>query len=175
MATSAERKALLFFATVIALGAGARAVRVRRSVVPTDAPAREALETQLEAADSARRSKFVKSKVKKGHPGAGLTRRPSGKLDLDVATEAEIEALRGVGPSLAHRIVMERDSFGPFGSLEGLRRVRGVGPALVAKLDSAVTFSLLPRPMNTVIPSRSGRSSEPRRRRPKSRLRDTLR
>lgn len=175
MATPAERKALLFFAAVITLGAGARAVRVHRSSAPADASAREALDTQLEAADSARRTKVAKKKTRIENPGSGRTRPAATKVDLDIATEAEIEALRGVGPSLARRIVMERDSFGPFGSLEGLKRVRGIGPALVAKLDSTVTFSLLPRPMNTVIPSRSGRSPGPRRRRPQSSLRDTLR
>lgn len=174
MATPAERKALLFFAVVIALGASTRVLRVKGSASPADAAAREALETQLAAADSARHSKFRKGKTK-GPRAPKRSALPQPRVDLDVAGEAEIEALRGVGPSLARRIVAERDSFGPFGSLEGLRRVRGVGPSLVAKLDSTVTFSLVPRPMNTVIPSRSGHSLEPRRRRPKSRLRDTLR
>jgi competence protein ComEA len=87
-------------------------------------------------------------------------------VDLDVAGEPEIEALRGIGPSLARRIVADRDSFGPFGSLEGFKRVRGVGDGLVAKLDTTVTFSLLPRPMNTVV--------QPSRHRPKKHVRDTL-
>lgn len=174
MATSAERKALLFFGIVIVLGAGARAARVRSSRAPADSAAREALESQLAAADSARHAKLGKGKKKRQR-----TLRegplPQAKVDLDVATEAEIVALKGVGPALAHRIVVERDSFGPFGSLEGLKRVRGIGPALVAKLDSTVTFSLLPRPMNAVIPGRAGRPSKPPRRRPNNRLRDTLR
>ena len=103
-------------------------------------------------------------------PGIALSR----KVDLDVASEPEIEALRGIGPSLARRIVADRDSFGPFGSTAGLRRVRGVGAALVARLDSSVTFSLVPRPMNTVIP---GLTEAPRarvRRRSKRTERDTL-
>ncbi|HZE08413.1 MAG TPA: helix-hairpin-helix domain-containing protein, partial [Gemmatimonadaceae bacterium] len=77
--------------------------------------------------------------------------KPVGRLDLDVANEKEIEALRYVGPALAKRIVADRDSFGPFGSMEGLTRVKGVGSSMVAKLDSTVTFSLVPRPTNTVI------------------------
>ncbi|PYO07798.1 MAG: hypothetical protein DMD30_09915, partial [Gemmatimonadetes bacterium] len=62
---------------------------------------------------------------------------------------------RHVGPTLARRIVSDRDSFGPFGSMEGLRRVKGIGPSMVEKLDSSVTFSLVPRPTNTVISRRS--------------------
>jgi hypothetical protein len=42
-----------------------------------------------------------------------------------VATEKEIEALRHIGPTLAKRIVADRDSFGPFGSMDGLKRVKG--------------------------------------------------
>lgn len=171
MATSGERKALLFFGIVAALGTLTRLGNVRSSHQPRDATAREALETQLAAADSARHAKLVRGRARKSR----VSSVPSPKVDLDIATELEIEALRGVGPSLARRIVAERDSFGPFGSIEGLKRVRGVGPSLVAKLDSTVTFSLIPRPMNTVIPSRSGRSAQPHRHRPNSRLRDTLR
>jgi competence protein ComEA len=62
-------------------------------------------------------------------------------LDLDVASAAEIEALPRIGPALAGRIVASRDSAGPFGSLEGLGRVRGIGPAMLRQLGPLVTFS----------------------------------
>ncbi|MFL5606133.1 MAG: ComEA family DNA-binding protein [Gemmatimonadaceae bacterium] len=65
----------------------------------------------------------------------------AGPIDLDTATEAEIEALPRVGPALAHRIVAYRDSAGPLGGLETLRRVRGVGAATVELLAPLVTFS----------------------------------
>ena len=149
MPTPAERKALLFFSIVIVLGASGRAIRAFHGSSPTDAKARTALESQIKAADSARKSgrrKSKRDKVKKEPPA------PKGPVDLDVATVEEIVALRHVGPALAKRIVADRDSFGPFGSLEGLRRVKGIGPSMVEKLDSAVTFSGVPRPTNTVIP-----------------------
>ena len=62
-------------------------------------------------------------------------------VDLDQASEREIEALPRVGPALAHRIVAHRDSFGPFGSIEALRRVKGVGLATARQLAPLVTFS----------------------------------
>lgn len=62
-------------------------------------------------------------------------------MDLDYAGAEELDRLPGIGPSLAARIVADRDSAGPFGSLEGLQRVRGIGPALAAKLAPLVTFS----------------------------------
>ncbi len=62
-------------------------------------------------------------------------------IDLDAATESEVEGLPRIGPALAHRIVANRDSAGPFGSLDGLRRVRGVGPTTLKLLAPLVTFS----------------------------------
>lgn len=63
------------------------------------------------------------------------------KLDLDVASLEQIDHLPRVGPSLARRIVASRDSGGPFGSLEGLRRVKGIGAATLESLAPLVTFS----------------------------------
>jgi len=148
MPTPAERKALLFFSVVLVLGASTRAFRALHSRSPGDSRARAALETQIKAADSARRAGLRKPKHEKARKP---TPKPAGKVDLDVASEQEIEALRGIGPSLAKRIVADRDSFGPFGSMKGFARVKGVGPSMVEKLDSTVTFSLVPRPTNTVI------------------------
>ncbi len=166
MPTPAERKALLFLSIVLVLGASTRAYRTLHSHSPGDARARSALERQIKAADSARRSGLRKpnrEKKQKAPP------KPAGPVDLDVVTEKEIEALRHIGPTLARRIVADRDSNGPFGSMEGLTRVKGVGPSMVAKLDSAVTFSLVPRPTNRVI---SRRSELPKARR-KPHRRDT--
>ena len=152
MPTPAERKALLFFSIVLVLGASTRAYRTLHSQLPADCCARSALDRQIKAADSARRAGLrgpKRERKQKAPP------KPVGPVDLDVAGEKEIEALRHIGPTLAKRIVADRDSFGPFGSMEELRRVKGIGPSMVAKLDSSVTFSLVPRPTNTVISRRS--------------------
>jgi DNA uptake protein ComE-like DNA-binding protein len=147
MPTPAERKALLFFSVILVLGASTRAYKAFHSRSPADAHARSALERQIAAADSARRAGLRKPKSdrKKTPP------KPPGPVDVDVANAKEIEALRHIGPALARRIVADRDSFGPFGSMDGLARVKGIGPSMVAKLDSTVTFSLVPRPTNRVI------------------------
>jgi competence ComEA-like helix-hairpin-helix protein len=179
MATRAERKALLFLSVVIALGTSARVVSLYRTHTPANSMERDALDSQIQAADSARQSKFGRRKTAAGpakrakRAGDGAL-APATRVDLDVAKEPEIEALRGIGPSLARRIVADRDSFGPFGSMAGFRRVRGVGPSMVEKLDSSVTFSLAPRPMNTVIPRRVKAPRVSVRRRTKRMEKDTL-
>ena len=69
----------------------------------------------------------------------------SGPVDMDRAQEWEILALPKIGPTLAHRILTNRDSLGPFGSLDELRRVKGVGEAVVDAITPYVTFSQQPR------------------------------
>jgi competence protein ComEA len=128
MATQGERRALMFLAVVALLGAGTRAIRARRSPT-TDS----GIDQQIAAVDSAgpRRKQFRQS-------GNRPTRQP---VDLDAASADEIERLPGIGPSLAKRIVADRTAHGPFGCLLALDRVKGVGPGLLARLDSLATFS----------------------------------
>ncbi|MGG6265725.1 phospholipase D-like domain-containing protein [Leptolyngbya sp. AN03gr2] len=58
------------------------------------------------------------------------------KLDLNTATQAELEALPGVGSGLAKQIIQAR----PINSLEDLDRVPGVGKKLIERLRDRVTF-----------------------------------
>jgi len=56
-------------------------------------------------------------------------------VDANTATKEELDALKGVGPKIAQRIVDERQKNGPYKSLDDLQeRVKGVGPANVKKL-----------------------------------------
>ncbi|MGY1839170.1 MULTISPECIES: ComEA family DNA-binding protein [unclassified Modestobacter] len=62
-----------------------------------------------------------------------------GPLDLNRATVAELDALPGIGPVLAQRIVDHRGTHGPFTSVEQLDDVNGIGPAIYAELVDRVT------------------------------------
>ena len=68
-----------------------------------------------------------------------LQLEPVAPLDLNRATESELEALPGVGPALAARILADRADRGPFPDVAALDRVRGIGPATVARLVGTVT------------------------------------
>lgn len=57
------------------------------------------------------------------------------RLDPNRASEAELDRLPGVGPTLAGRIVAARDEGGGFGSVAELGRVPGIGPATLARLS----------------------------------------
>lgn len=173
MTLPAEQKALLFFGAIAALGA---AVRVARVTGDHGVGAQPGLEQQMQAADSSKRASIARKRTQKsGAPAAAKapaiivapSSRPSsrinGRLDLDVATAAQIDSLPGVGPTLARRIVVERMTGGPFTRLASLRRVKGVTPKLLERVDSLVTFSgtvVPPTPADTVIPrARRARAS----------------
>lgn len=166
MPTPGERKALLFLGAVILLGGGMRAARAIGSAAPEDRQARAAIDAQIKAVDSVRKTgKKKKSKGRgRGRAVAKVEIRlvPS-TIDLDVASAAEIETLRGIGPAMAKRIVDDRDSLGPFGSLKELQRVRGIGLKLAARIDSSVTFSLVPRLSPTATSEITGRPKSRRR------------
>jgi len=61
-------------------------------------------------------------------------------VDVNHAGAAELDALPGIGPVLARRILEHRERHGAFRSLEELRAVRGIGPSLLAKLSGRVRF-----------------------------------
>lgn len=55
--------------------------------------------------------------------------KDGGLIDVNRASEMELTALRGIGPTLARRIVEYREKNGPFRSVEELVQVRGIGAA----------------------------------------------
>jgi competence protein ComEA len=61
------------------------------------------------------------------------------RLDLNAAAAAELEALPGVGPALAARILAHRGAHGPFRSVGDLANVPGIGEKLAARLRPLVT------------------------------------
>ena len=57
-------------------------------------------------------------------------------FNINAATQKQLEALPGIGPALAKRIIAGR----PYSSLQDLQRVRGLGPSKVAALQGLVNF-----------------------------------
>lgn len=60
-------------------------------------------------------------------------------LNINTASAADLDGLPGIGQSIAQRIVEYRTTNGPFQSVEDLQKVKGVGPALFAKIASLIT------------------------------------
>ena len=73
-----------------------------------------------------------------GGVGIGASGVPGGGIDLNRASAAELEALPGVGPALAARIVSHREAQGPFATAEDLLQVSGIGAKTLARMADAV-------------------------------------
>lgn len=61
------------------------------------------------------------------------------RIDLNTASAAELELLPGIGPTLAARILFDRQQHGAFSSIEDLDRVRGIGEKMIEKIRPFAT------------------------------------
>ncbi len=66
-------------------------------------------------------------------------------IDLNLATTEDLEALNGIGMTLADRIIKFRESLGGFSSPEQLKDCYGIAPELFEKLKPQLTASGTPR------------------------------
>lgn len=153
--TGEERKALAFVAILLGLSAVARAVNRPNPVLVTGASAIPAAD-RLAANDQVRqqappsskgRSASRKPPAKPAWKTAGTgvvidNRPPKGSppalVNLNRATAEELDALPGVSPAVAQRIVEYRSAHGTFSSVEQLDSVKGIGPKMLEKLRPLV-------------------------------------
>ncbi len=60
-------------------------------------------------------------------------------ININTASQAELESLPGIGPTLARRIIEFRETHGPFNSIEDLKKVPGIGEATFSRLKDYIT------------------------------------
>lgn len=112
---------------------------------PTDEAALHAINLAAPLVDGARIEVPNRRDVQAGRvvvaPGVGTVGRPGGadggrpyQVDINSAGQAELEQLPGIGPTLAQRIIADREIHGPFRSPEDLGRVAGIGDKKLAQL-----------------------------------------
>lgn len=61
-------------------------------------------------------------------------------LNINTATEAELQRLPGVGPSLARAIIDWREKNGPFRNMADLDAVPGIGEARLQQWEGLIVF-----------------------------------
>jgi competence protein ComEA len=61
-------------------------------------------------------------------------------ISLNRGTQSELEALPGVGPTLASRIIDWRIANGGFKKIEDLKNVTGIGAKLFAQIKTKATL-----------------------------------
>jgi comEA protein len=70
------------------------------------------------------------ARVEAEAPRASVAR----KVNVNTASAAELDLLPGIGAAYAGRIIADRETNGPFRTLDDLDRVPGIGPKTIAKL-----------------------------------------
>jgi competence protein ComEA len=78
-----------------------------------------------------------------GQPGAAALGSAPGtesntQIDINTATQAELETLPGIGPATAEKIIAFRQSNGPFATPEDIQRVSGIGPSTYQRLKDLI-------------------------------------
>ncbi len=68
-----------------------------------------------------------------------LTQSTSNIVNINSASQDELETLPGIGPVTAQKIIEYRQSNGDFSSIEGIQKVSGIGPATFDKIEALIT------------------------------------
>ena len=76
--------------------------------------------------------------------GDGITVSVIGLLDLNTATDRQLETLPGIGPARARAIIAHREQHGPFVAAEELTAVAGIGPGIYGNLQSLISVAPAP-------------------------------
>lgn len=62
----------------------------------------------------------------------------TGKVNINTASQTELETIPGVGPSTALKIITYRKENGPFSSIEDIQNVKGIGEAKYAEMKDSI-------------------------------------
>jgi len=60
-------------------------------------------------------------------------------VNINTASQAELESLQGIGPAKAKAIIEHREKSGTFASVDDLAKVSGIGQGTIKQLRDAVT------------------------------------
>ena len=60
-------------------------------------------------------------------------------VNINTATQSDLEALKGIGPVKAKAIIEHRNKHGLFQSVEDLARVNGIGAGMIRQLGDQIT------------------------------------
>ena len=63
----------------------------------------------------------------------------SGLININTASQAELEKLPGIGEKTAEKIIEYREENGPFQSIEDLKNVSGIGEAKHSEVEDLIT------------------------------------
>ncbi len=60
-------------------------------------------------------------------------------ININSATQAQLETLPHIGPGLAREIIRYREEHGPFRNINEIQEVPGIGPTIFARIKDSIT------------------------------------
>ena len=60
-------------------------------------------------------------------------------VNINTASQAELESLQGIGPAKAKAIIEHREKSGTFASVDDLAKVSGIGQGTIKQLRDVIT------------------------------------
>lgn len=79
-----------------------------------------------------------------GEGSADTPPSPAWPININIATQSELENLPGIGPVIAQRIIEYRLEFGPFEKIEEIQEVTGIGETKFDQIKEYITVSQPP-------------------------------
>lgn len=64
--------------------------------------------------------------------------RKEEKININTATEQELESLKGIGPATAKNIIRYREEYGGFSSIEEIKNVKRIGDKIFEKIKADI-------------------------------------
>ena len=64
--------------------------------------------------------------------------REEKKININTATEQELESLKGIGPATAKNIIRYREEYGGFSSIEEIKNVKRIGEKIFEKIKADI-------------------------------------
>ncbi|HUF09588.1 MAG TPA: ComEA family DNA-binding protein [Rhodothermales bacterium] len=138
--TRTEATALVVIASLYLVGFTWR--YIQQTTTPFDPDVYAALDSLIAAGGLAPADTLPKPR--KGGPSDSLgvdslSAFTAGLLDINSATITQLIGLPGIGPALAARIIEHREKAGRFARPEDLIKVKGIGPAKLARIQPLIT------------------------------------
>lgn len=66
--------------------------------------------------------------------------KQEGKVNINIATQAQLETLPGIGPSTANKIISYRKEKGKFNKIEDIKEVSGIGNDKYNKIKDLISI-----------------------------------
>ena len=72
-------------------------------------------------------------------PGEEIVTSSTELININTASQPELESLPGIGPTTAQKIIAYREANGPFVNPEDIINVSGIGPGTYERIKDLIT------------------------------------